>query len=96
MPDVEITIYVQYPDGSIAEITGVNSIPQVPEGAWEITREEYERLLAEYQAGYQQDAAKTREAETEAKRTAYRDLVTSGVPETTASLLTGHSPAPER
>ncbi|MFD8509728.1 hypothetical protein ACFV27_01080 [Streptomyces antimycoticus] len=86
------TIYYKFADGSIAErvITGAVEDVLPPEGAEEISEEEYRAALAAIEAANEQQRQE-QEAEQQARMKAdYEALRAVGVPEETARRLTGY------
>lgn len=94
----EKTIYYRFPDGSVAEriVTGGDGDVTPPEGAVEITEEEYRAALAAIEEQIEQERQAQREAEQARIKADYEALRALGVPEETARRLTGYTgPDPE-
>ncbi|MEU5834456.1 hypothetical protein ABZ820_12400 [Streptomyces diacarni] len=89
----EKTIYYRFPNGSVAERTVTGGADEVtpPEGAVEISEEEYRAALAAIEEANEQ-RRQEQEAEAEAQRKAdYEALRALGLPEETARRITGYT-----
>ncbi|MFE7356957.1 hypothetical protein ACFU8Q_28315 [Streptomyces sp. NPDC057543] len=88
----ETTRYVRTASGSVMKITDSGSTTVLPDGAVEITAEEYEATLAAIQAASDQKAADERAQELAAKKDAYDALIAAGIPEASARQISGYTP----
>lgn len=89
----ETTIYYQWPDGAVAErtVSGGAETVTPPEGAVEITEEEYRAALATMEEEREREREKQKETEDAAIREDYEALRALGVPEETARRLSGYT-----
>ncbi len=87
------TFYYLYPDGSFAKrtVTGVDHVRH-PDGVVLLTEQEYAQKLVEFEAQQAADEAAAREAELAQRRADYEALLALGMPEETASRLSGYTP----
>ncbi|MGW5925221.1 hypothetical protein ACWF2L_03105 [Streptomyces anulatus] len=84
------TRYYRFPDGSFTatEFSGFEEgEAPVPDGAVEITAQEYESGVAALEAAREQWAADQRAAETAAACEDYDALIAAGIPEATARRM---------
>ncbi|WP_411092323.1 hypothetical protein [Streptomyces sp. 049-1] len=97
MPDT--TLYYRTAGGALASQAASGetaTAPELPEGATELTQEEYETALAEIQADRQDHADDLVAADETNQSADYQALRASGIPEATARRLTGYTgPAAE-
>lgn len=86
------TRYYRFADGSIeaVEITGERGDHIPPEGATEITEEEYESTLADIRAAREARRAQQQQEDEARTRADYEALRSLGVPEGTARRLSGY------
>jgi hypothetical protein len=97
----DLVLYYQHDDGSVSQRTLSSSgeeepaHPEPPDGATEITAEEYAQALAEIDAERQQALAAQAAAEEQQRADDYNALIAAGVPAATASRLTGYTPPAE-
>lgn len=86
--------YYSFPDGSVAERVVTTDDPgkviPVPDGATEITADEYAARLAQIQAANEQQQADTQAAEAAAKKAAYDELRAAGISDAVARTLSGY------
>ena len=94
IPDAEQQ-YVRHfraPNGSIGEITESHlGATALPEGAAEITEDEYRATLAELDAAREQYVAELRQADEARQREAYEALLAAGIPDAVARHLSGYT-----
>jgi hypothetical protein len=95
IPDEGLQQHVRYfraPNGSIGEV--IESHPGatgLPEGAIEITEDEYRATLAELDAARAEYVAELLAADTARQREAYEALLAAGIPEQVARHLSGYT-----
>lgn len=89
----ETTIYYQFPDGSVAErtVSGGTGDVEPPEGAVEITKEEYEAALAVIEEERERKRQEEKDAAEARAREDYEALRALGVPEETARRMSGYT-----
>lgn len=86
------TIYYRMANGAVSErvVEGVEGPIAPPPGATEITAEEYQQGLAEWEAAREARRAEVQAAEAAEAKQAYEDLIAAGIPEATARRLSGY------
>ncbi|MBA9005908.1 hypothetical protein [Thermomonospora cellulosilytica] len=100
---MQTTVYYRNPDGSVGQVTverpdwtgeppGDEPPYQLPPGAVEITREEYEQTLADIQAAIEEQRRQVAEAEAARAKADYEALRAAGIPEEIARRLSGYTP----
>jgi len=91
------TVYVQYPNGSVARLETTTDPAEVtlPEGAEQITGEQYDQALAAIQQTNARRRAELDEQLNQEARGDYEALLALNVPESTARRLSGYTPAEE-
>ncbi|MGX1514037.1 hypothetical protein [Streptomyces collinus] len=92
MPDT--TLYYRTAGGALASQAASGEAagpPALPEGATELSAEEYATELAEIQAARQDHAADLIAADEANQSADYEALRASGIPEATARRLTGYT-----
>lgn len=90
----EVTQYFRTAGGVLAsrKTSGDAEEPQpLPEGATELTEEEYGAELADVEAARQEHAEELVAADEANQRADYDALIAAGVPEATASRLSGYT-----
>lgn len=92
------TIYYKYADGSVAErtvtVVSEDQVVPVPDGATEITKDEYDAALAQIEQDNAAAEAAAEAADMERRRQDYEALLAAGVPDATAQRLSGYEPDP--
>ncbi|MEV0016699.1 hypothetical protein [Streptomyces tendae] len=92
MPDT--TLYYRTAGGALASQAASGdtaAAPELPEGATELTREEYDTELGAVQAARQEHAEDLVAADEAAQSADYEALRASGIPDATARRLTGYT-----
>ena len=93
------TIYYRFADGSVAEkvvtVPAEDTVVTPPEGATEITKEQYDTELAAIEAANAAALAETQAADRARQREDYEALLAAGIPEATARRMSGYEPDPE-
>lgn len=86
------TIYYQYEDGSVAHrVTTGGAKPATPEGATEISEEEYRAALAAIEDANRERAEERRAEEQARAKADYEALLAAGIPEETARRMSGYT-----
>ncbi|AXE76020.1 hypothetical protein [Streptomyces atratus] len=85
--------YYRYADGSVSEreYSG-DGEPDVPEGASEITQQEYEEAKAALDAEQAEHVAAIDAEAQERARQDYEALIAAGIPPETAARMSGYNP----
>lgn len=86
----EYVRYFRSPAGSIGEITESHQgITPLPEGAVELTEQEWQQEMADWQAAKDAHVADLRAADAARQQEDYEALRAAGLPEATARRLSG-------